>query len=1067
MRTARSRMLVSGLIAFTLLGSPGAMVTGDEQAIFTTLAPGIVVEELPLRLPNINNLRFRADGQLTALGYNGKVYILNDTDRDGLPDAAETYWDRPTLRVPVGMAWSEQGLYVSSQGKLSLLRDTTGDGRADLEEIVSAGWPAPDVRSGGVDATSVTLDRQGNVYFALICANYSNPYRLDNGKAKYSHTSLRGTILRLSSDHKQRDVIATGLRVPYTLAFNRHGDLFCTDQEGETWLPGGNPLDELNQILPGRHYGFPPRHDAHLPDVLDEPPVVAFGPQHQSTCGLVFNEAREGWKSFGPPAWEGTALVAGLSRGRLWRVPLVKTPHGYVGRPVAVAVSSMLLADLAVSPEGHLYLTCHSGPPDWGTGPDGEGRLFRLRYVADKAATPVFACATGPLEVKVAFDRPVAPEFAEHFKGRTIRYGEHVRAGDHHETLKPPYAAVERQAESHRGELTIAGARLSDDRRTVTLQTSPHPLTGTYSLPLPIESESTGAAQRTAIEVEYDLSGLSAKWTPHGGDLPTWTGWVPHADLAIARALITDSAEHQALFSLLDKAGQLQLSGFLELPDDATMLRVTSSVPSALRLGERGLMESVPEGNSYVAAVDVADETGRQPLEVVITCDGGETPKLNLSYRRVGDDNERVVELNRLSLPWSPQPSASRIAPSEQQPSKVVGDPRRGELIFFGQVAKCADCHSIHGRGQKFAPELDSLWQRSAESVLRDIRDPNATINPDFLGYTILLADGRVLNVTARSVSSDKLLVVSQESRQSTISISDIEELRPLSTSMMPTGLLDALGPSDVQDLLAFLASPPPRDKELPEFPQRTAAEVTSALAALSKEPKAQLTRPTVITLIAGKKDHGQGEHDYPAWQASWAELLREVEGVKVQRAVEWPTPEEWRTSEVMVFNLWNHEWSPEQFEQLDAYLARGGGVVVLHAALISDGDPESLAKRWGLAAQPKRTKYRHGPVTLQFSNDNQSPLVAGYSRLPLVDESYWPLIGDRQRVSVLATAVEEDAEWPMIWTYQPGRGRVWASVMGHYSATLEDPLYRILVLRGIAWAGNRDLQAFQQGALR
>ncbi|MBA3312720.1 MAG: hypothetical protein M3552_04540 [Planctomycetota bacterium] len=38
--------------------------------------PGIVVEELPLRLPNINNLRFRNDGRLTALGYNGQVYLL-------------------------------------------------------------------------------------------------------------------------------------------------------------------------------------------------------------------------------------------------------------------------------------------------------------------------------------------------------------------------------------------------------------------------------------------------------------------------------------------------------------------------------------------------------------------------------------------------------------------------------------------------------------------------------------------------------------------------------------------------------------------------------------------------------------------------------------------------------------------------------------------------------------------------------------------------------------------------------------------------------------------------------
>jgi hypothetical protein len=33
-----------------------------------------------------------------------------------------------TLSVPVGMAWSKDGLYVSSHGKVSLLKDTDGDG---------------------------------------------------------------------------------------------------------------------------------------------------------------------------------------------------------------------------------------------------------------------------------------------------------------------------------------------------------------------------------------------------------------------------------------------------------------------------------------------------------------------------------------------------------------------------------------------------------------------------------------------------------------------------------------------------------------------------------------------------------------------------------------------------------------------------------------------------------------------------------------------------------------------------------------------------------------------------
>jgi len=68
------------------------------------------------------------------------------------------------------------------------------------------------------------------------------------------------------------------------------GDLFVTDQEGATWLPNGNPFDELLHIQPGRHYGFPPRHPRHLPDVIDEPSLFDYAPQHQSTCGLTFNE---------------------------------------------------------------------------------------------------------------------------------------------------------------------------------------------------------------------------------------------------------------------------------------------------------------------------------------------------------------------------------------------------------------------------------------------------------------------------------------------------------------------------------------------------------------------------------------------------------------------------------------------------------------------------------------------------------------------------------------------------------------------------------------------------------
>src|SRR5678816_4037842 len=112
--------------------------------------------------------------------------------------------------------------------------------------------------------------------------------------------SDRGTIQKISPDWKKREAICTGLRFTVALAMNAQGDLFCTDQEGATWLPNGNPFDELLHVQPGRHYGFPPRHPKYLPNVIDEPSVFDYGPQHQSTCGLNFNNPINGGPVFGP-----------------------------------------------------------------------------------------------------------------------------------------------------------------------------------------------------------------------------------------------------------------------------------------------------------------------------------------------------------------------------------------------------------------------------------------------------------------------------------------------------------------------------------------------------------------------------------------------------------------------------------------------------------------------------------------------------------------------------------------------------------------------------------------------
>src|SRR5207344_3316606 len=115
-------------------------------------------------------------------------------------------------------------------------------------------------------------------------------------------------------------------RFPVGLRFSGAGDLFCTDQEGATWLANGNPLDELLHIEKGKHYGFPPRHPKHLPDVIDEPSVYDWGPQHQSICGINFNEpVVANGPTFGPKNWAGDLFAVGYSRGKLYRTKLVKT----------------------------------------------------------------------------------------------------------------------------------------------------------------------------------------------------------------------------------------------------------------------------------------------------------------------------------------------------------------------------------------------------------------------------------------------------------------------------------------------------------------------------------------------------------------------------------------------------------------------------------------------------------------------------------------------------------------------------------------------------------------------
>ena len=214
--------------------------------------------------------------------------------------------------------------------------------------------------------------------------------------------------------------------------------------------------------------------------------------------------------------------------------------------------------------------------------------------------------------------------------------------------------------------------------------------------------------------------------------------------------------------------------------------------------------------------------------------------------------------------------------------------------------------------------------------------------------------------------------------------------------------------------------------------------------------------------LAAGKKDHGPGEHDYPLWQKRWSALFATAEAVTVSTIDGWPPAESFEQADVIVMNSSNPGWSGARAAELDRFLARGGGLVLIHYSVDGHNDVDAFASRIGLAWKGGASKFRHGALEVKLDG-TRHPIARGFGTLRLIDESYWDLVGDASGIEVLGSAVEDGKPRPLFWTRERGKGRVFVSIPGHYTWTFDDPLYRILLLRGTAWAAGEPIDRFNE----
>ena len=136
--------------------------------------------------------------------------------------------------------------------------------------------------------------------------------------------------------------------------------------------------------------------------------------------------------------------------------------------------------------------------------------------------------------------------------------------------------------------------------------------------------------------------------------------------------------------------------------------------------------------------------------------------------------------------------------------TSTAGNAQRGHALFT--KAQCATCHAFNGEGQGVGPDLTSLAQRfSVREVIESTIEPSKVISDRYASKKILTVDGDQFTGMTIEQSDGSFLVLQSDGKRVRVAASDIEEIRDSAVSAMPTGLLDNLSVSEVNDLFAYL----------------------------------------------------------------------------------------------------------------------------------------------------------------------------------------------------------------------------------------------------------------------
>lgn len=194
-----------------------------------TPPPGEVLEAGALEL--------MPDGKIAVGTRRGEIWLI-DNAYDDNPKAAKFSRFARGLHEVLGLAARDGWLYVVQRPDVSRIKDSDGDGKADVFEVVTDGWEI----NGDYHeyAFGSRFDKHGNLWITLCLTGSFD-----------SNSKFRGWAMKVTPQGKAVPVCA-GVRSPGGVGFNAEGDVFYTDNQGP-W----NGCCGLKYIREGGFCGHP------------------------------------------------------------------------------------------------------------------------------------------------------------------------------------------------------------------------------------------------------------------------------------------------------------------------------------------------------------------------------------------------------------------------------------------------------------------------------------------------------------------------------------------------------------------------------------------------------------------------------------------------------------------------------------------------------------------------------------------------------------------------------------------------------------------------------------------